>query len=222
MALEKPSYRVVETHDDFEVREYPSYVVAETEVEGQQTEVGNEAFSRLGGYIFGKNRGERKLAMTAPVAQAPAEGLRLAMTAPVAQSEVSRGVGRAWVVQFMMPSQYTLDTLPEPRDSRVTLRALPPRRCAALRYSGTWSQANYDAQLARLRAGLQRQGLTPKGEPVWARYDPPYTPWFLRTNEILIEVAGASGEASGPVDSAPGPTGSAPDGGALGGEARGR
>lgn len=188
MAIETPPHRVVQQAKDLEVREYASYVVAETEVEGEQTEVGNEAFRRLAGYIFGKNRGERRLEMTSPVVQAPTEGTKIAMTAPVTQAPTGTADRRAWLVQFMMPAQYTLDTLPEPRDTRVTLRALPARRVAVHRYSGTWSKENYEEHLATLKAAMQREGLVAKGEPVWARYDPPYTPWFLRTNEIQIEV----------------------------------
>lgn len=183
MAIETPRHRVLETYDDFEVREYPAYLVAETEVEGEQSEVGNEAFSRLGGYIFGKNRGAKKIAMTAPVTQAPAEGEKIAMTAPVTQERTGR---RTWRVQFMMPSSYTLDTLPEPTDARVHLREVPARRVAVLRYSGTWSQRNFLEHLEKLREALKREGLKTRGEPTWARYDPPFKPWFLRTNEILI------------------------------------
>ncbi len=185
MATETPKFKLLERYGDFELREYPSYVVAETEVEGEQTEVGNEAFSRLAGYIFGNNRGAKKIAMTAPVTQAPAEGTKIAMTAPVTQQ---RSGTKRWQVQFMMPSQYALEALPEPKDARVHLRALPPRKVAAIRYSGTWSQGNYQEHLELLQAGLRRHGLVAKGEPVWARYDPPFKPWFLRSNEILVEV----------------------------------
>ncbi|MDQ3264027.1 MAG: heme-binding protein [Myxococcota bacterium] len=185
MATETPKYEVLERYGDFEVRQYPSSVVAETEVQGEQTAVGNEAFSRLGGYIFGNNRGTKKIAMTAPVTQAPADGTKIAMTAPVTQSSAGP---HSWRVQFIMPSEYTLESLPAPKDDRVHLRQLPPNRFAALRYSGTWSRRNYEEHLTRLSAAMKREGLEPKGEPVWARYDPPFKPWFLRTNEILVEV----------------------------------
>lgn len=185
MAIETPKHEVVTRYADFELRQYPSYVVAETEVEGDQGDVGSEAFSRLGGYIFGKNEGGRKLAMTAPVTQTPTEGKKIAMTAPVTQ--VSTGP-RTWKVQFMMPAAYALAELPEPTDARVQLRVVPAKQFAAIQYSGTWSVPNYEEHLAGLKAAMKREGLTAKGEPVWARYDPPYKPWFLRTNEILIEV----------------------------------
>jgi hypothetical protein len=185
MATEQPKHEVLKTYDDFEVRAYAACVVAETEVEGEQTEAGSAAFSVLAGYIFGNNGGSKKIAMTAPVTQAAA-GEKIAMTAPVTQT--SAGTKR-WKVQFMMPSEYRLETLPEPKDARVHLREVPARRVAAMKYSGTWSQQNYDEHLAALRAAMKREGLEPAGEPTWARYDPPYKPWFMRKNEILIEVS---------------------------------
>lgn len=192
MAIETPKFKLVAKHGDVELREYPAAIVAETEVDGEQGNAGNEAFSRLAGYIFGKNSGAKKIAMTAPVTQAPAEGTRIAMTAPVTQQ---RSGPKRWQVQFMMPSSWTLDTLPTPNDARVHLRVVEPKRVAAITYSGTWSEANYREHLQKLEAGLVRQGLAKKGDPVWARYDPPWTPWFLRTNEILVELEAAPAEA---------------------------
>jgi hypothetical protein len=201
MALEKPKYRVVQELQGLEVREYAPYLVAETEVTGSREDAGNAGFRRLAGYIFGKNRGERKIAMTAPVAQqegtrveagippAPPEGARIAMTAPVAQQERPDRGPSTWVIQFMMPPELTLATLPEPLDPAIRFREVPARRVAALRYSGTWSEERYLEKLAELRAAMAAAGLRAAGEPVWARYDPPFMPWFLRTNEILVEVA---------------------------------
>jgi hypothetical protein len=185
MAIEKPRSEIVARYADFELRQYPSYIVAETDVEGDANDVGNEGFRRLAGYIFGKNGGAKKLAMTAPVTQEANAGTKIAMTAPVAQEQ--RGP-RSWEVQFMMPAEYTLATLPAPDDARVHLRELPARRLAAITYSGTWSQSNYQEHLDKLRAGMQRESLVGIGEPIWARYDPPFKPWFMRTNEIFIEV----------------------------------
>lgn len=191
MATERPTYSVVQHFDDVEVRDYAGFIVAETTVSGSREEAGNEAFRRLGGYIFGNNRSQAKVAMTAPVMQAPeaSTGERIAMTGPVTQA----GSDAGWVVQFMMPSQYTIDTLPEPTDPQVTLRQLPARRFVVLRYSGTWSEANFTDHLKTLRAAADREHLPVIGEPVWARYDPPFKPWFLRTNEILLALAPAPG-----------------------------
>ncbi len=86
----------------------------------------------------------------------------------------------------MMPSHFTLETLPTPTDEKVHLRAIPARHMAAVRYSGTWSQPRYANNLARLREWMKAQGLAAAGDPVWARYNPPFTPWFLRRNEVLV------------------------------------
>lgn len=184
MAIERPRYEVLQKQGELEVRAYAPYVVAETEVGGDRGSAGSSAFGVLAGYIFGKNRGAKKLAMTAPVTQVESE--KLAMTAPVAQVATPEG---KWAVQFMMPSGYTLATLPEPLDPGVHFREVPARKMAALRYSGTWSEQNYERHLSQLRSEVKAVGLTTKGEPVWARYDPPWKPWFLRTNEILLELA---------------------------------
>ena len=201
MAIEKPEHSVVrKLGDDLELRDYPGYLVAETRVGGSRSDAGNESFKRLAGYIFGGNQKQQKFAMTAPVTTAPApasqpaQGEKLAMTAPVTQTKAEGG---EWLVQFVLPKGHTLESLPKPNDARVTLRALPPRRFAVIKYSGTWSDGNFDEHLVLLRAAMARENLTPLGEPVWARYDPPFKPWFLRTNEILLEVARPKG-ASGP------------------------
>ena len=186
MATERPTYATLATFDGVEIREYPALVVAETTVEGRREEAGNEAFRRLAGYIFGGNRGKKSIAMTAPVTQTP--GQKIAMTAPVTQTATAAD---RWVVQFTMPSTFTLDTLPDPDDDRVTLRVIPARKVAVRAYSGRWADTLYLKELTTLRAALGRAGVTTLGEATWARYDPPWTPWFLRTNEIHLEVDSA-------------------------------
>jgi hypothetical protein len=181
MAIDEPGYTVVRTDDAFEVRRYEPYVVAETVVSAAAEEAGNQGFRILAGYIFGQNKGARKIAMTAPVAQAPT---KIAMTAPVAQSATVDG----YAVQFAMPREWTLETLPEPTDPRVKLRAIPARTVAVISYSGTWSQANYEENLKKLQEALAKAGLQWHGAAIWARYDPPWKPWFWRRNEILLEL----------------------------------
>jgi hypothetical protein len=185
MAIEQPRYTVERRFRDFEIRRYAPFVVAETVVEGRRIPAGNEGFRRLAGYIFGRNRGRRKMAMTAPVTEVPAS--RIAMAAPVTETPAGDVPGR-FVIQFMMPSDDTLDTLPEPLDERIRLRRIPGRRVAARRYGGTWSDRRYARHLATLRRAMALEGLEPAGAPQWARYDPPFKPFFLRTNEILIDL----------------------------------
>lgn len=181
VAIEEPSYSLVRTYDGFEVRRYAPYIVAETIVDAAPDEAGNKGFRILAGYIFGQNKAAQSIEMTAPVAQTP---VTIAMASPVAQSRTAAG----FAVQFMMPPVWTLATLPQPNDPRVTLKPMPGRTVAVMRYSGTWSQSSYRAHVQQLEADLAQQGLRWHGEPIWARYDPPWKPWFLRRNEIWLEL----------------------------------
>jgi SOUL heme-binding protein len=186
-AIEEPEYQVVlsfKGSEDIELRQYAPYVVAEVVVEDGDGDAGNKAFPILAGYIFGKNRGEKKFDMTAPVTQSAA-AVKMDMTAPVTQGPAAGG---GQLIRFVLPKGVTLETAPEPLDPRVRLRLVPASRLAVIRYSGTWSQANYDEHLALLRAALAREGVTSEGEPVLARYNAPFTPWFLRRNEIWLPV----------------------------------
>jgi hypothetical protein len=184
-AIEQPKFTVLQKADVFEIRRYEPYVVAEVVVTGPATDAGNQAFPLLAGYIFGKNKGERKFDMTAPVTQtAVSAPLKLEMTAPVTQTPAPEG----FLVQFMMPGAYTLATLPEPLDARVKLREVPEQTVAVIKYSGTWSQSNYDEHLGMLIKALSQASIATQGEPVYSRYNAPFTPWFLRTNEIWFKV----------------------------------
>ena len=187
MAIERAKYTVVEKEGSFELRQYEPYIVAETIVEGDFDEVGNEGFRRLFDYISGKNRKQQSISMTAPVSQ-EAESEKISMTAPVNQVRV----GEKYRITFLMPDKYTMETLPEPLDTRVRLKEVPGQRIAALRYSGTWSRSRYEEKRIRLQALMRQQGLEPAGEPIFARYNPPFMPWFLRRNEVLIPVENGS------------------------------
>ena len=185
MAIEEPSFERVKQVGEFELRRYAPYVVAEVQVNGNFNNAGNQGFRLLANYIFGGNQGERKLAMTAPVTQ-QAEPVKLAMTAPVTQSALADGSFR---VQFVLPADVTMDTAPKPNNPKVQLRLEPARLVAVQRYSGMWTQANYDEQLALLRAAAVREGLKLEGEPVLARFNGPFTLPFMRRNEIWLRVA---------------------------------
>ena len=193
MATEEPSYQILQTTEDYELRRYDPYRVAEVEVRGDFEDVGSEAFRILAGYIFGDNQGETKMAMTAPVNQRPAEatreqaGTRLEMTAPVTQrpagSEMDSDV---YVISFVMPASFTLETLPRPNNPRIRLREEPAGRVAARRYSGSWSEARYREEERHLLEALQRDGLQPRGTPIYARYNSPFSLPMFRRNEILV------------------------------------
>ena len=119
-----------------------------------------------------------------PVSRKPI-GEKITMTAPVGQ----RRTQDRWAVNFMMPASYTLETLPTPEDPQVALRQVPARRVAAVRYSGSWSEKGYRRNLEELESWMRGKGLSPAGDPVWARYNSPFSLWFLRRNEILVPVA---------------------------------
>jgi SOUL heme-binding protein len=181
-ATEEPAHDVEQTlGPGIELRRYAPYVVAEVVVPGPAEQAGSQAFSTLLGYISGQNKGAKKLAMTAPVTQAAAPA-KLEMTAPVTQAATAGG----FAVQFVLPRGTTLATAPEPTDPRVQLREVPAARVAVIRYSGFWSASNDAEHLAALRAALATAGLAGAGEPVYARYDPPFKPWFMRRNEIWL------------------------------------
>jgi hypothetical protein len=183
MALEEAKYTVIMKEESFELRQYEPHIVAETMVEGDYDKAGNEGFRRLFKYISGENQKKQSIAMTAPVSQG-AGPEKIAMTAPVSQEQT----GGQWRIAFVMPSEYTLDTLPQPADPEVSLRQVPSRRMAAIAYSGSWSRERYEKHRASLEAFVQKKKLQPLGEPVLARYNSPFTLWFLRRNEVLIPV----------------------------------
>ncbi|MGQ9659427.1 MAG: SOUL family heme-binding protein [Thermochromatium sp.] len=187
MAIEEPSYQTLRKTEDYELRYYEPYRVAEVEVRGRFEEVGSEGFRILAGYIFGDNRGGSRIEMTAPVSQRPA-GTRLEMTAPVIQRPAESDPDR-YIISFVMPKRFTLETLPRPNNPRIVLREEPARRVAARRYSGSWSMARYRDEERRLLEALQRDGLQPSGASVYARYNSPFSLPMLRRNEVLIPLA---------------------------------
>ena len=180
-AIEEPRYEVIRQFDNVELRQYAPYVVAEVVLDATAEDAGSRAFPILAGYIFGKNKGDKQFAMTAPVTQTAAP-VKMEMTAPVTQAAVPGGMR----VQFVLPEGVTLESAPDPLDPQVQLRLVPASQWATIRYSGTWSQANYDEHLGKLQAALAAAGVATQGQPVLARYNAPFTPWFMRRNEIWL------------------------------------
>ena len=185
MAVEEPKF-TVSLHDGaFEIRDYPAVVVAEVTVTGDQAGAVRKGFGLLAGYIFGGNTRHQSIAMTAPVAQQRTSET-IAMTAPVTQTPADG----AWVVRFTMPSHYTLATLPKPNDPRVMLRQIAPARFVVIRFSGVATQSSLAAKTAELMAFAQSHHLHTSGPATLAQYNPPWTLWFLRRNEVMIPLAG--------------------------------
>jgi hypothetical protein len=167
---EQQPYHVVADHPGFELRRYPAHLVAETTVAGSFESAGNTAFRPLAGYIGGRNRPGDKVAMTAPVVQEPA------------------ATSGRFVVSFVMPEGYTEDTLPSPLDPQVRVRRVPAHLAAAVRFSGRWSRGSFDARASQLLRDVEDAGLQVDGPVRFARFDPPWTPWFRRRNEVVVPV----------------------------------
>jgi hypothetical protein len=184
---EQQRYEVVRRYPGFELRHYPAHAVAEVTVSGSFDTAGSRAFRSLFRYISGQNTSSSAVAMTAPVVQAAAPSEKVPMTAPVVQSEAREG---EYVVAFVLPATMTADSAPFPTDPRVRVRAVPDELAAALRFTGRWTEGAFRRRLGDLTAAVEAAGLRAVGPPRFARFDPPFTPWFLRRNEVVQGVEG--------------------------------
>ncbi len=196
MAIEEPAFKVLSKSGAFEVRQYAAMLVAETMVEGDMDEASNRGFRRIADYIFGNNQVAQsgtsaKIAMTAPVTVEP-QSEKIAMTAPVtvsaAGSESVMTASNKWRVHFVMPSQYTLANIPQPKNSEVKLREIPGKIFAVHSYTGFNTEARVQSKTDELSAWVSSQKLKPLSSPQLSRYDPPWTLPMFRRNEIMIEI----------------------------------
>ena len=185
MTQQQP-YDVLSSFPGFEVRRYPAHLVAEVEVDASFTRAGNEAFGVLVAYISGRNSTRGKVAMTAPVLQEQASAT-IEMTSPVVQQP--GGDSGRHVVAFVMPAEFTLDTLPTPADPRINVREVPAHVAAVRSFTGRWTEHIYERQLNGLKSAVEQAGLEVSGPPRFARFDPPWTPWFRRRNEVVLPVS---------------------------------
>jgi hypothetical protein len=191
MAIEEPRYAIIEKSENLELRVYQPMIVAEAIVSGTLDDASRAGFRIIADYIFGNNTARsgssEKIPMTAPVGVAPAkdqaqDSVKISMTAPVTLEPIEA----QWRVHFVMPSDYTLDSLPTPNNREVTLRAIPERRYAVIRFSGLVNEEKIARKTAELLAWLEHKNIQPTGKPEIARYNPPWTLPFLRRNEIML------------------------------------
>lgn len=168
MAIEEPSYEVLLETKHYEVRRYQPYIVAEVDVDADFKQSGNSAFRVLAGYIFGDNTSQEKMNMTAPVE--------------------SEATGGPYTYSFVMERKYTMESLPKPTNPDVRLVERPGRVMAVHRYSGGWSEERYAEHEKILLDALTTDRIDTIGPPVFARYNAPFTPWFLRRNEVMVEI----------------------------------
>jgi hypothetical protein len=183
--VKEPAFTVAEKEAPFEVREYAPMIIAEVRMEGERKKAINDGFTVLADYIFGKNDGGGKIAMTAPVTQQNAKGAKIAMTAPVTQ-QAQEGT---WKVHFVMPADYTMETLPKPLDNRIRIFEQPAYRAGVVRFSGFATDAALEKNETALRGWMEKKALKADAEALYAFYNPPWTLPFLRRNEVIIPLA---------------------------------
>lgn len=192
--IEEPAFDSIKKEGDFEVRQYRGFIVAETFVKGDMNDAGSEAFRAIAGYIFGGNisasaNSSEKIAMTAPVTMEKTTSEKIAMTAPVVmEKSMEKSADENYRVHFVMPSQYTMQTLPKPVNPKVTLREVAAQKMAVIRFSGFSTDEKVRVKTEELTSWIEKQGLKIIGKPQFARYDPPMMPPFLRRSEVMIAV----------------------------------
>ena len=182
-SAEQAEYSVLEKKADYEVRLYPSHIVAETTVRGPYRDALNRGFRIVAGYIFGGNAKKESIAMTAPVVEQKA-GQLIAMTAPV----IANIDGELHTIAFGMPREYTLETLPVPTDPRVKIVTIPERKMAIMRFSWFRTDDRVQSKKRELIAAIKRDNVEIKGEPQYAGYDAPWTPPWMTRNEVIVEI----------------------------------
>ena len=186
MATEEPKYSVLEREPPFEVRNYAPMIVAEVQVEGDLDDASSQGFRLIAGYIFGQNQVNEKIAMTAPVTveDQAAKSAKIAMTVPVG---IEPNAGK-WTVSFVMPAQYTMDSIPKPINPLVQLRQIPAVKKAVIRFSGFYNQQKVDEKTLELEQWIKSRNLQSAGTPNFARYNPPWSLPFMRRNEVMINL----------------------------------
>ena len=193
MAIEEPSFKVIAKSGSFELRQYAPMLVAETLVDGDMDDAGSIGFRKIADYIFGNNQvqtgtSSTKIAMTAPVTMEP-QSQKIAMTAPVALIPMENmEASRQWRVHFVMPSQYTMNTIPKPKNADVKLREIPGKLFAVNSFTGFNTQSRIQVKTDELSAWIGQKSLKVLGQTQLARYDPPWVLPMFRRNEVMIEV----------------------------------
>jgi len=197
---EKPAYNLIyadDFNDTIEIRRYQPKLIAKTTVTGTRDEAASKGFRVLADFIFGNNTVKGDIAMTSPVEQ---QSQDIAMTSPVEQQAVSKDIAMTspvgqtstgeneWVVTFTMPSEYTMETLPKPNNDAVEIVETDRYKAVVLQYSGTSSKENIAEHVAELDAYVAKRNLPIEGNVMMAFYDPPWTPWFMRRNEVMYRL----------------------------------
>jgi hypothetical protein len=190
MATEEPQFSIIEKSEPFELRNYAPQLIAEVKVEGDLDTASSQGFRLIAAFIFGQNKVSEKISMTVPVGIEATQSTKIAMTVPVgieASKDSSTEVNK-WVFSFVMPSEYTMATLPKPLNPLVTIRELPAQKRAAIIFSGFNNEAKVLEKTKALEEWIKSKQWQAIGAPQFARYNPPWSLPFMRRSEILITV----------------------------------
>ena len=187
MAIEEPNFNLIVKENAFELRAYQSKIIAEVSIDADMSESSSKGFRLIADFIFGNNTsregGSEKISMTAPVSVYE-KSEQISMTAPVGVQQVKDG----WKVYFVMPSKYTLDSLPKPNNAQVSIKQIPAKKIAVIRFSGLVDEEKMNKKVKDLNEWIVSKNLKAMSIPELARYNPPWTLPFLRRNEVMIEV----------------------------------
>lgn len=179
---ESLKYTVNTKQKNMEIRSYRGYLQAEVQVTGSSyRSVIEKGFRVLAGYIFGNNISRQSIEMTTPVQVSQSQ--KIAMTTPVTVTGKD-----SYTVAFIMPSKYTLETLPIPADKNIRITSIPEHQMAAIRFSGYFNKIQIDEKKQLLDQWLSEQGLETEGDHIVAGYNPPWVPGFFARNEVLIRI----------------------------------
>ena len=180
--VEKPDYKVIQSEQNIEIRQYEPMIIAEVEVDGKREDAIRDGFRLIADYIFGNNTVEQNISMTAPVQQK--ENQKIAMTSLVQQQLA----GKSWQISFVMPSKYSMDSLPVPNNNRVRLKKILTKIFVVIEFSGTNSNENVTEHEDQLMSYIEANQINIIGSPKYAFYNAPWTLPFLRRNEVMIEI----------------------------------
>ena len=180
--VEKPYYKVIQSEKNIEIRQYEPMIIAEVEVDGKREDAIRDGFRLLADYIFGNNMVEQNISMTAPVQQK--ENQKIAMTTPVQQQLA----GKSWQISFIMPSKYSMNSLPVPNNNRVRLKEILTKKFVVIEFSGTNSSENVTEHENQLMNYIEANQIKIIGSPKYAFYNAPWTLPFLRRNEVMTEI----------------------------------
>jgi hypothetical protein len=182
-SIEQPKFNVIKSEENYEVREYEEQIIAKTSVKGERKEATNEGFRLIANYIFGNNTVNESIAMTSPVISQDSEAI--AMTSPVTSTEETEGT---YTISFIMPSKYTIENIPKPINKDVVLEELAKKTYAVLSFSGYTPEKKVNEKIKDLEEALENDELSISKQAILSQYNPPWTPWFMRRNEIWIEL----------------------------------